>query len=843
MIVRSTRPLLTLSPWTRLGLTAVRYQLSDYPKPKATSRWPIATLAVLASLAGVQTLVAQSWVNFTNETSTRLIANPSVGSADVEEKDYAWGDFDQDGDIDLVVVRKTPFSVVGRKRNVLFMNEGVAQGHSINGVLVDRTAQYASAADDGGQGMLDLTDDRDVAVADVNNDGWLDIITATTYGNGLPKSISHPRIYINRGEIAGAWQGFKYEQARIPQLPAAPNFCGVAAGDVTGNKAPDLYFTEYDRITTTPFDDRLLVNNGSGFFTDQSSSRFSPISLLDSSFGTACHLVDINGDGKLDVLRSENGPVKIIYNNGNGSFTNLQTPYAGSAYFVSPGDLNGDGRLDLVISDDGTDRYLINTGNGANGQATFATLTFPPSSGGFGSSSRFADLNNDTNIDVIICDVDVDLAGCSRQMRIYRNLGNAPNVTLADQGPGNIPSNMLNGTFDVAVFDINSDGWLDLVVGRCASTEVWINQPPSGLVFSYPEGLPGFLPSNQPVTFKVQVAAVGGGTPTPNSGVLRYSVNGGSYVNSPMTVIAGNLYSATLPATQCTDIVRFYVSAQMNSTTFYDPPNAPTSTYAAVSADGTQISMEETFEASTAGWNVVNDPSLTGGAWERVEPVGTINGTSQAAPNQDAGNGDDVMAFVTQNGVTGGPPNAADVDLGPTYLISPIINLAGTDATISYDRWFYCEDAGTADGDFLTTEVSNNGGANWVFVHRTAATAGAWQTATFRVGEFVTPTSQVRVRFWTSDIPNNSITEAGIDNFTVEQLICAPPPPACPADISPPPGGNGWVNIDDLFAVINAWGQCPGPCPPSCRADIDHNCWVTIDDLFAVISAWGQCPQ
>jgi hypothetical protein len=54
----------------------------------------------------------------------------------------------------------------------------------------------------------------------------------------------------------------------------------------------------------------------------------------------------------------------------------------------------------------------------------------------------------------------------------------------------------------------------------------------------------------------------------------------------------------------------------------------------------------------------------------------------------------------------------------------------------------------------------------------------------------------------------------------------------CPADIN----SNGTVNIDDLLAVINAWGPCAG-----CPADINQNGVVNIDDLLAVINAWGQC--
>lgn len=61
----------------------------------------------------------------------------------------------------------------------------------------------------------------------------------------------------------------------------------------------------------------------------------------------------------------------------------------------------------------------------------------------------------------------------------------------------------------------------------------------------------------------------------------------------------------------------------------------------------------------------------------------------------------------------------------------------------------------------------------------------------------------------------------------------------CLADIAPSGGGDGQVNIDDLFTVINAWGACV-----ACAADISPSGGdgqVNIDDLFAVINAWGPC--
>lgn len=67
-----------------------------------------------------------------------------------------------------------------------------------------------------------------------------------------------------------------------------------------------------------------------------------------------------------------------------------------------------------------------------------------------------------------------------------------------------------------------------------------------------------------------------------------------------------------------------------------------------------------------------------------------------------------------------------------------------------------------------------------------------------------------------------------------------PAPPACPADVAPQPNGDGIVNVNDLLAVINAWGPCPSP-PAQCPADVTNDNLVNVNDLLVVINAWGLC--
>lgn len=270
------------------------------------------------------------------------------------------------------------------------------------------------------------------------------------------------------------------------------------------------------------------------------------------------------------------------------------------------------------------------------------------------------------------------------------------------------------------------------------------------------------------IPFRIQVVA-NVTEPDPSTVRLYYRLNGGAWQNTPMNEIAdpGFMFGGIDQPTNGT-VVDFYFQASdtQNHTLTYPAAGAagPLST---IVADGLQTIFADTFEAAL-GWTVSNDVSLTSGAWVRADPNGTTNGGAQANPENDS---DDpgAQCMFTGQGTVGGAVGSADVDGGPTDLISPTFDLSGGDAIIDYRRWFY-----SANGtiDTYTISISNNNGASWVTVETlTGATNNNWGKKSFRVSQFVAPTSQVKVRFRATDNPNDSVTEAGVDNFNVRKIV------------------------------------------------------------------------
>ena len=403
------------------------------------------------------------WLDFQDETAARLILT-SVANSDDEEKDIETADLNNDGWPDVIVVRKEPFSISteAAKSDLLLMNE--------NGVLVDRTAQYAP------EFISNITFARDLFIGDFDSDGWKDVVIANTF-------LQQPIYYKNLGnDLQGNWLGLVDESStRFPVLTSdVPLICAVWAGDIDGDTDDDIYFVNYKQNANGGIaKDFLLINNGAGVFTEEGATRLGD--LRNSAFGTAAQIHDVDNDGDNDIIKVStlysvapwnNRGLIVLFNNGNGTFTNWQNLSPLSPYMFEAGDFNADGWLDFFVVDDGQDYYINVTSAVPNVSLTFTTTNVSGGQGGFGGNVHKADLDLDGDMDIISADVDVDIPPCNsgRKLAILEN----DNGAFIDQHNG-ATYDWADNSYDFAILDINGDGLLDFFSGGCAGYKVFMS--------------------------------------------------------------------------------------------------------------------------------------------------------------------------------------------------------------------------------------------------------------------------------------------------------------------------------------------------------------------------------
>ncbi len=433
------------------------------------------------------------WVEFRDETATRLIAattgpegtncsppseTASWMSCDEAEKDIAVGDFDDDGDQDIMVVRKFPFSDSGPRRPVILLND--------DGVLRDVSAEkFVDAA--GNPVTPAATDARDVFYGDLDGDSIGDLVVANTCEQ-------LPSFYQNRGGRCESWEGFTSRGDWNPPSfsSSGKRFCAVWGGDVDGDGDMDLYLSNYETTCTgdsEPISDVLLINDIQGTqqrFVDETAVRLgtplTPTSLANVSFGTAVEMHDLDGGGTeiikittlgtADVAPFHDNDVYILRNDGSGGFLSLTDPATDkldvpSPYMFTAGKLNGDELYDFYVVDDGQDTVHI-----ATSPLSFVTSNVSsPRTGGFGGNVKLADIDRDGDPDVGVADVDVDIPPClsERRFALLRNDGSGG---ISD--PFATAQNFHVNAYDFAFLDINGDSCPDLFLGLCSGYKVLI---------------------------------------------------------------------------------------------------------------------------------------------------------------------------------------------------------------------------------------------------------------------------------------------------------------------------------------------------------------------------------
>ena len=352
---------------------------------------------------------------------------------------------------------------------------------------------------------------------------------------------------------------------------------------------------------------------------------------------------------------------------------------------------------------------------------------------------------------------------------------------------------------------------------------------------SFPNGLEDIVLPGTPTVIDVRIVSIGEET-VAGSPTLHWRYDDGAFQIAALTHTGGELYEATLPLATCGDTPEYYFSAEGTlSGAVVEPVGAPSGAYS-LAVGELETYFTDSFEFDQ-GWTVQNSTGLEDGPWERGVPIDCNRGDP---PTDYDGSG---QCFLTDNSAADGCNS--DVDGGTTWLISPTLNLADGDAEITYALWYTNDYGADPDNDHFVVWVSDDNGSSWTEVITFGPdSSSGWSVHTFNVADFVTPTSQVRVRFEASDLSDGSVVEAGIDAFEVTQFICVGPT-LCAGDMN----CDGVVDFSDIDAFVAALG-CPGGAPecwdstcPWLNGDGNGDATVNFDDIDPFVARIGAtCP-
>jgi hypothetical protein len=273
----------------------------------------------------------------------------------------------------------------------------------------------------------------------------------------------------------------------------------------------------------------------------------------------------------------------------------------------------------------------------------------------------------------------------------------------------------------------------------------------------------GPYPVTAVVTYNGPFGALSG-TPT-----LYYAINNGGFNPVAMSPTGNpNEYTGSIPGANGA-VVRYYIGAvDTYGAASTEPDNAPVAAVNRFVA-GPAITLQSQNMESDPGWTVgaVGDNATTG-LWLRADPVGTQVTAGIYVQPEDDHTGAGVQCWVTGNAAPGAGAGTNDVDNGRTTLTSSVFDATAggnVNPIASYWRW-YSNNQGAAPGeDFWRVDVSNDGGTNWTSVESTNQADASWRRIVFRIADYVTPTSTMKLRFIAEDANSGSLVEAAVDDF------------------------------------------------------------------------------
>lgn len=387
-------------------------------------------------------------------------------------------DYDNDGWLDIYLVNGSTYDAMTGKATpphaALFHNNH-------DGTFTDVTQKAGVANDRWGIGAV---------VGDFDNDGWPDIYV-TNFGKNRLYHNNHDGTFTDVAEKAGVALG---------------NWStGATWGDYDGDGLLDLFvpgYVHYDmedqprsfsfcqfrgvKVMCGPRGlhgepDHLFHNNGDGTFTDV--SEHAGVADANRYYGLASLFIDVNGDGKPDLLVADDSTPNYLYiNKGDGTFEDdsFASGYAlnesgreTASMGIAAGDLMHRGTIDLyntTFSDDYNPLYR-NDGSGNFTDTAYQDGIAEPTIPFLGWGTAFFDYDNDGWLDLFVVNghvypqVDAQNWGTTWQERPLLFHSDKGKLTLmpAVEGTGLAKLATSRG---MAYGDLFNDGHIDVVVNN-----------------------------------------------------------------------------------------------------------------------------------------------------------------------------------------------------------------------------------------------------------------------------------------------------------------------------------------------------------------------------------------
>jgi hypothetical protein len=370
-------------------------------------------------------------------------------------------DFDKDGYEDLYVTG-------GGAADKLYKNNG-------DGTFTDVLAKA------GFERTLEAYT-QGAAAADINRDGYKDIIVTTMNFLDENRTIAPNLLYLNNGdgtftEVTEAWG---LSEGRV-------NSMGASFGDINNDGYPDLFVCNYFSNSTTgisiyneqtitnsfrPSIDFLYINVGGQGFVEVSNYY----GLDHEGFGFLGMFTDFDNDQDLDLYIANDFGFKstpnMLFQNEyprkkmNNRAISLALNYGMNAMGIAPADLNFDGYMDYYVTNLGTSLFTLNDqGRGFIDQTLQSGIgiptisdsiyTGPPISWG----ANFFDYDHDTDMDLFVANGALNPTVRPNPNFFFQNRGGKMYEVAGEMGMNDY--RIARGS---VVFDYDNDGDQDLFI-------------------------------------------------------------------------------------------------------------------------------------------------------------------------------------------------------------------------------------------------------------------------------------------------------------------------------------------------------------------------------------------